>query len=237
MIRNKVRQVVETRDSKLGLFFDYFVIAAISFVAVLIVVESIPAVSRVLAAEINFALAALSFLFLLEYLLRLWIAEQRMRFIFSFWGIVDLIAIAPIFLSIFDVTLNLLMVRMLRLLRLFTLLKIARYNGSLRTFAVAFSLAREQLVLTLCAAFLVILVASAGIYQFEHEAQPEVFVTFFDALWWSVATLTTVGYGDIFPITAGGKAFTTLVLFVGLGVVALPAGIIAAALTEAKAGD
>ena len=178
MIRNKVRQVVETRDSKLGLFFDYFVIAAISFVAVLIVVESIPAVSRVLAAEINFALAALSFLFLLEYLLRLWIAEQRMRFIFSFWGIVDLIAIAPIFLSIFDVTLNLLMVRMLRLLRLFTLLKIASGNGSLRTFAVAFSLAREQLVLTLCAAFLVILVASAGIYQFEHEAQPEVFVTF-----------------------------------------------------------
>ena len=121
------------------------------------------------------------------------------------------------------------MVRMLRLLRLFTLLKIARYNGSLRTFAVAFSLAREQLVLTLCAAFLVILVASAGIYQFEHEAQPEVFVTFFDALWWSVATLTTVGYGDIFPITAGGKAFTTLVLFVGLGVVALPAGIISCA--------
>lgn len=214
--------------------FDFVVVGAIALSAVLFVAETVPQISDPFGAELAGLLTALSCLFLLEYIARLWVAHRKIAFVFSFWGLVDLVAIAPLFFSLFDISLNLIVVRMLRLLRLFSLFKAGRYSRSLRTFAIAFGLAKEQLLVTLCAAFLVIFVASAGIYQFEHSAQPQVFTTFFDALWWSVATLTTVGYGDIYPITAGGKIFTTLVLFAGLGVVALPAGIIASALSQAK---
>ena len=80
-------------------------------------------------------------------------------------------------------------------------------------------------------------IAAVGIYQFEHEVQPEAFGSIFDSMWWAVATLTTVGYGDVYPITIGGKIFTTLILIIGLGVVGVPAGIIAAAFTELGMDD
>ena len=234
MNKDKIRTIVETRETTAGRIFDFVVVGAIALSAALFVAETVPQVSDPLGAELAGLLMALSCLFLLEYIARLWVAHRKIAFVFSFWGLVDLVAIAPLFFSLFDISLNLIVVRMLRLLRLFSLFKAGRYSRSLKTFAIAFGLAKEQLLVTLCAAFLVIFVASAGIYQFEHSAQPQVFTTFFDALWWSVATLTTVGYGDIYPITAGGKIFTSLVLFAGLGVVALPAGIVAAALSRAR---
>jgi len=205
---------------------------AIGLAAIVFILETIPSIATHASHWLTLALNILYCFFLLEYLARIWVARQRLSFIFSFWGLVDLIAILPLILSIFGLSLDLVMVRILRLLRLFSMLKIGRYSKTIESFVLAFGLAKEQLALTLCAAMLVIFVASAGIYQFEHEAQPSVFTTFFDALWWSIATLTTVGYGDIYPITNGGKAFTTIVLFAGLGVVALPAGIIAAALAN-----
>jgi voltage-gated potassium channel len=98
----------------------------------------------------------------------------------------------------------------------------------------ALKIAKEDLVLSLMAALIMLLVASFGIYQFENTAQPDKFSSVFDSLWWALATLTTVGYGDVYPITAGGKIFTGFILVIGLGVVAVPAGIIASALTEAR---
>jgi voltage-gated potassium channel len=80
---------------------------------------------------------------------------------------------------------------------------------------------------------LLIYFSSVGIYFFENEAQPEAFSSIFAAMWWSVATLTTVGYGDIYPITAGGKIFSTFIVFIGLGLVAIPTGIVASSLTKA----
>ena len=95
----------------------------------------------------------------------------------------------------------------------------------------ALALIREDLVLFFAATAFVLFVAAAGIYSFEHEAQPKVFASVFHSLWWAVTTLTTVGYGDAAPITAGGKVFTFFVLMVGLGIVAVPTGLLASALT------
>ena len=93
-------------------------------------------------------------------------------------------------------------------------------------------LSKEELIVCLSSMLILLYLAAVGIYYFENEAQPQNFSSIFDSLWWAVATLTTVGYGDVYPITVGGKIFTFLILMIGLGIVALPAGIFAAALTK-----
>lgn len=110
------------------------------------------------------------------------------------------------------------------------------------TFVAALSQARGEAIVFLCATATVLYVASYGIWYFEHEAQPEAFATIFHSLWWAVATLTTVGYGDVYPITVGGKIFTSVIAFLSLGVVASLAGLVASALTkvavsEPRSGD
>ncbi|NAX22288.1 potassium channel family protein, partial [Vibrio sp. V39_P1S14PM300] len=101
----------------------------------------------------------------------------------------------------------------------------------------AFKIAKEELALFLAVSLIVLYLASVGIYYFENPVQPEVFSSIFHSLWWAVATLTTVGYGDIYPITPGGKVFTFFVLIVGLGIVSIPAGLVASALSKAREMD
>ena len=95
-------------------------------------------------------------------------------------------------------------------------------------------MAKEELVIFTLASFVLLYLSAVGIYHFEHAAQPDVFRSIFDSLWWSVATLTTVGYGDIYPITLGGKMFTFCVLMIGLGLIAVPTGIVASALSAVR---
>ncbi|WP_269747397.1 potassium channel family protein [Imhoffiella purpurea] len=114
------------------------------------------------------------------------------------------------------------------------ILKLARYSAAMRRFHKAFLLAREELVLFVIVASIMLYLSAVGIYYFEHEAQPEAFPSVFHSLWWAMSTLTTVGYGDVYPIAAGGRVFTAFVLFVGLGIVAIPAGMVATALSRAR---
>ncbi|MEC5125316.1 ion transporter [Verrucomicrobiales bacterium BCK34] len=173
-------------------------------------------------------------LFTIEYLLRLLLSRPRFSYARSFFGVIDLLAILPFYLS---TRIDLRAVRSFRLLRLFQLFKLARYNSAMQRFYRAFLIAREELILFGAAALIVLYLASVGIYHFEHEAQPEVFQSVFHSMWWAVTTLTTVGYGDSFPITLGGKFFTFVVLVVGLGIVAVPTGLFASALSQARATE
>ena len=172
--------------------------------------------------------------FTIEYLLRLFLSRPKFTYIRSFFGMIDLIAILPFYLAS---GIDLRSIRAFRMLRLFRLLKLARYTAAIQRFRRAFLLVKEELILFGTAAFIILYLASVGIYYFEHEAQPETFRSFFDALWWAVATLTTVGYGDVYPITTGGRIFTFLVLIVGLGVVAVPTGLLASALSRSRESD
>ena len=132
--------------------------------------------------------------------LRLIVADHKLSFVGSFFGLIDLAAILPFFLSL---GVDLRSVRAFRLLRLFRILKLARYNRAVRRFHRALLIAREELVLFGAVSFIVFYLASVGIYYFEHEAQPEAFASVFHSMWWATTTLTTVGYGDIYPVTAG----------------------------------
>jgi voltage-gated potassium channel len=102
----------------------------------------------------------------------------------------------------------------------------------MRHFTKAMLMAKEQIILFMAITLVLIYFAAVGIYYFENEAQPEYFSSIFDSLWWSIITLTTVGYGDVYPITMGGRIFTFFILLIGLGIVAIPTGIISSSLTK-----
>ncbi|MDX2425037.1 MAG: ion transporter [Cycloclasticus sp.] len=170
-------------------------------------------------------------LFTAEYLYRIYSAKNKLRYIFSFYGLVDLIAILPFYLAL---VLDLRALRLLRLLRILRLLKLTRYNRALNRFAKAMVKAKEELVIILSAILVLLYFAAFGIYYFEHEVQPEVYTSIFDALWWAVVSLTTVGYGDMYPITLAGRLFTFIILILGLVFVAVPTGIVASALSAVR---
>ncbi|MDA1094571.1 MAG: ion transporter, partial [Acidobacteria bacterium] len=170
-------------------------------------------------------------LFTIEYGLRIAVADDRWRFVRSFSGLIDLVAVLPFYVSL---GIDLRSVRAVRLLRLLRILKLARYNSAIVRFQRAVVVAREELLVFLGIAVGLIYLSAVGIYYFENAAQPDVFASVFHSLWWAVVTLTTVGYGDVFPVTLGGRIFTFFVLMAGLGVVAVPTGLLASALVQVR---
>ncbi len=122
-------------------------------------------------------------------------------------------------------------------MRLLRAVKLARYSDAMNRFRRAAVIAREELIVFLGVAGMLMYLSAVGIYYFENEAQPEVFASVFHSLWWAVVTLTTVGYGDTFPITLGGRLFTAAVLMAGLGSVAVPTGLIASAMAKVREED
>ncbi|MGF1528609.1 MAG: ion transporter [Candidatus Competibacterales bacterium] len=212
-------------------WFHGGVLVIIVYSIVTLSVETLPDLppeTRAFLAVSNGVVAAL---FVAEYALRLYCAPVRWRYVVSFYGLVDLLVIVSLCLAaIVDVR----GLRALRLLVLVRLLKLVRYIRAIDRFKRALLDIKEELVLFYSVMLLVLYLSASGIYFFEHHAQPEVFASIFHSLWWAVITLTTVGYGDVHPITPGGQAFTCLVLLLGLAIVAVPAGLLAAALANTR---
>lgn len=173
-------------------------------------------------------------IFTAEYLLRLIASKSRLRYIFSFYGLIDLAAIAPFYLA---TGLDLRSLRVLRIFRLLRIAKLFRYSRAAQRLATAFFDVRHELILFGFMIVVLLYLASVGIYYFENAAQPDQFKSILHSMWWAVTTLTTVGYGDIYPVTLGGRIFTFVILVLGLGVVAVPTGLVASALTEKRDDD
>ena len=227
----RLRRVVERRDTRSGRSFQLIIQALIVLSLVTFSIETLPNLSentrRLLQAFEVFTVAV----FTIEYFLRIIVARRKLGFIFSFYGLIDLMAILPFYIS---QGIDLRSLRAFRLLRLFRAFKLLRYSQAMRRLRTALALVREEIVLFFFITVLLLFFSAVGIYYFEHEAQPEAFASVFHSLWWALATLTTVGYGDIYPVTLGGRVFTFFVLMVGLGIVAVPCGMLASALSEAR---
>lgn len=226
-----IRQIVEETDTAAGRVFDVSVQVVILASLVAFSLETLPDLTPATQAALHWIDRVTMLIFVVEYVLRVSVAESKRRYIFSFFGLVDLAAILPFLLA---TRLDLRSLRALRFLRMFRVLKIARFSQAVRRFEVAFRRVREELVLFFFATCLLLYISAVGIHYFEHDAQPEVFQSVPHSLWWAVTTLTTVGYGDAYPITLGGRFFTFVVLMLGLGIVAVPSGLLATALTEAR---
>jgi voltage-gated potassium channel len=229
-MKEVVKNIVEYNDNKLSRRFAILIQFLIVLSVITFSIETLPDLKPQTQVILNSIELICVLVFTIEYLARIYVADKKIKFIFSFFGFIDFFAILPFYLS-FGVDLRSL--RVLRLFRIFRLLKLVRYNKAMRHFTQAMLMAREQIVLFMAMTLVLIYFAAVGIYYFENEAQPEHFSSIFESLWWSIVTLTTVGYGDVYPITVGGRMFTFFILLIGLAIVAIPTGIISSSLTKA----
>ncbi|MBP2833030.1 ion transporter [Aquimarina sp. U1-2] len=181
-------------------------------------------------------------IFTIEYLLRLWTSDlnvtyrgnslkKRLQFGYSTFGLIDLIAIVPFYLP-FLFPFDLRIVRILRLFRLLRIFKLGRYSKSLKTINSVLKETKSELAITVFVAFILLVLSSTLMYYIESDVQPENFASIGHSFWWAVATLTTVGYGDVYPITAIGKVLSAIIALIGIGFIALPTGIISSAFIE-----
>jgi voltage-gated potassium channel len=230
-LNSKLRDLLTGSESRASRTFALFIQILIVLSMITFAIETLPGLSQ---ASRNWLFRFETFtvlVFSVEYLGRLLYADNRLQFVFSFFGIIDLLAILPFYLAL---GIDLRAIRAFRLLRLFRILKLGRYSAAARRFHTTLLLAREELILYLAATSVIMFLAATGIYYFERDTQPQAFASVFHSLWWAVVTLTTVGYGDTYPVTVGGRAFTLLVLLAGLGVVSVPAGLMSSALSRAR---
>jgi len=195
--------------------------------AIVIAIETMPSLPEWARSALLFVEVFLVIVFSLEYAIRLYVARPWWRYAFSFWGLVDLVAILP---AIILLAPDFASIRSLRLVRLLRLVKLFRADRALDRLWRAMMNIRAELSVFGFVALVVLYLSAVGIYHFERNAQPEIFSSIPASLWWSIATLSTVGYGDIYPVTTGGRVFTGFVLLVGIGLVAVPASLITTSL-------
>ena len=179
--------------------------------------------------------------FTLEYILRIWTADllypdakhPRLKYCFSFMAIIDLLAILPFYLPFFSADLRFLrMMRLFRLFRLLRVFKLGRYFEALHVIVKVIRSSGPQLIMSVVICFFVMLFSAIIMYEVENPVQPEQFPNVISSLWWAICTLTTVGYGDVYPITVVGRFFASVISLVGIGIIAIPTGIIAAGFNQ-----
>ena len=226
-----IKSIIERNDTREGRIFDIFIQLLIVSSLIFFSIETIPGLSERTLGILRVIEWVTVGIFTVEYLVRIGVADRKLKFVFSFYGVIDLLSILPFYLAL---GIDLRSIRILRLFRLFRAFKLFRYSMAIRRFHRALLLVKEEMILFTILAVMLLYFSAVGIYHFEHRAQPEAFSSIFQSMWWAVATLTTVGYGDIYPVTTGGKLFTFFVLMIGLGVVAVPTGLVASALSNAR---
>ncbi len=218
---------------------NQIVVAAIILATLIAIIETEPGVREISPKSFVLIEVVLVVVFLLEYFARVYAAGEnpeyrgfkgRIRYILTPWAIVDLMAILPFILTLGGF--NSFFLRVFRLLRLLRLAKLGRFSNAMNDLQHAISMRRHELMVSIMVAVFLLIITSSIIYVIEASHQPEAFGSIPRALWWSIATLTTVGYGDVTPVTALGQVFAGLTALIGIGMIAMPTGILAAAFSD-----
>ena len=239
-LRRRIWEVLErgNPNDKISFYTDIFLITLIIFNIIAVLLETVDSIYSVYSLEFLIFERFSTFIFLIEYILRVWVCIEekikenrlitRLKYASTWPAIIDLLAVLSGLLPmIFEVDL-----RILRALRMLRLLKFSRY---FKVMNLLLGVLKEEKQSFLAAMFLLtiaMLIASTGIYMFEKDAQPDKFGSIPEAMWWAIATLTTIGYGDVTPVTGMGKFFGAIIAIIGIGVVALPSGILASGFTD-----
>lgn len=241
-LRRRTWELVEVArpGDRASRLFDIAIRILIALNVLALIVETVPEVEAAAGTWLGAFDVASVAVFTVEYLLRVWSCVEdgrfaapirgRLRFARTPLALVDLLAILPFWIPFLGVDLRAL--RAVRLFRLFRILKIARYSRSLRTFGRVFRSKAEDLVLTLGLVGFLLVMAASLLYFVENAAQPEVFSSIPASMWWGIVTLTTVGYGDVYPVTVAGKVVGGLFALSALLLVALPTAILGAAFVD-----
>ena len=220
--------------------FDLFILSLISLNVFMLVFETVQSVYDLCPLCFNYFEIFSIIVFSVEYLLRIWCCVEnpkfsgplkgRIKYAFSFMGLVDLLAILPFYLPFTGADYRIL--RAVRLFRIIRIFKLARYSIALGSLQHVLVKRKEELISVLLVLFLLLLVASSMMYFAEKDVQPEAFSSIPGTMWWGIVTLTTVGYGDVYPVTVFGKMLSAVIAILGIGMFALPAGIIGASFLE-----
>jgi voltage-gated potassium channel len=217
------------------------VIALISLASVIAIIETEPVIRDHVDLAKIFRTADFAFavIFTIEYLLRVWVAGEderyrgwtgRLRYVITPAALLDLVAVLP-FLLTFAIS-DMFLLRLFRLLRILTLARLGRFSDGARLLMKGLQIRKYEIGLCVCFSAVALIISASLLHLAEGSSQPEAFGSIPRALWWSVATLTTVGYGDVYPITALGRVFGGVTAIAGIAFIALPAGILAAAFSE-----
>lgn len=231
---------VSREKGDLSWWVDLFLITLISLNALALILETVESLSQQYSAFFYYFELVSVVVFSIEYVLRVWSANENpkyrkpvagnFRYALTPLAVIDLLAVLPFYLPLLGFDLRI--ARTLRLFRLLRLFKISRYTKALRHINTVFQDKREELTISLTFTTLLLLLASTLMYYAEHDAQPEAFSSIPETMWWGIATLTTVGYGDVYPVTAIGKLLGGVIAVIGIGLFALPTGILASGFSE-----
>jgi voltage-gated potassium channel len=225
-LKRRIYEIVFEAETREGRIFDLVLLAAIILSVFLVIIETIPEVRELYHDQIVIIEWIFSVLFMIEYLLRIYSVNNRKKYIFSFFGIIDFLAILPAIILLFNVGAHsLLLLRALRLMRIFRILKLTRYMSQGKIIVRALKASKEKILVFVFFIFLSVIMFGSLIYLIEGGINPE-FDSIPRSIYWSVVTITTVGYGDISPITPAGQFLASLIMISGYAVLAVPTGII-----------
>ncbi len=247
-LRKQTNALFSPQDGgAVGHYLDLFIMALIATNVAAVIIETVDSIGTAYAGFFYWFEVFSVAVFTFEYVARVWSAVDnpeyqgpvtgRLTFASRPLLIVDLLAILPFYLAFIGFQGDLRFLRALRLIRLFRLFKLARYSTAMQAFGAVLRLKKEKLIVAVFANGILLVIASSAMYYIEHPHQPEAFSSIPTAFWWGVATLTTVGYGDVHPITPLGQFVGAIVAVLGIGLFALPASILASGFIEQAANE
>lgn len=233
IFRQKVNIIVHGVNTPAGRLFDIILLGVILLSVFLVMLESVKSLDIIYHRFFIISEWIITVFFTIEYILRIISSRKPFRYIFSFYGIIDLISILPMYLSFFaPSTKTLSIIRALRLLRLFRILNLVQFSGSASQLRLAINASRTKIIVFVY--FVFILSILLGTVMYVVESDKSGFTSIPTSIYWCIVTLTTVGYGDIAPITPLGKAIASFIMILGYGIIAVPTGIVTAELANGK---
>lgn len=224
-IRGKIHDIIFEADTPEGKWFDVLLLIAIALSVLIVMLDSVESLN-LKYAKVFYAIEwALTILFTIEYMLRILAVKRPSTYIFSFYGIIDLLAILPTYVSLLLVGSHyLIVIRILRLLRVFRVLKLVRYVGAADTLKVAIQNSRGKIIVFLEVVLVMVVIVGSLMYLIEGPENG--FTSIPKGIYWAIVTITTVGYGDVAPNTVLGQTLASILMITGYAIIAVPTGII-----------
>lgn len=234
-LRTKLHTVIFESDTRAGRAFDAVLLLAILLSVLTVILESVESIRHGHEWSLRAAEWAFTILFTIEYVARLAAVKKPLRYMTSFYGVIDLLAILPTYIAVLvPGAQSLMVIRLLRLVRVFRIFKLATYVGESNVLLAALAASRPKIVVFLV--FIVTVVCTVGALMYVVEGPSSGYTSIPESMYWAVVTLTTVGYGDITPQTPMGKLLASLIMVLGYAVLAVPTGIVTTELAFASRG-
>ncbi len=232
-VKTKLYDIIFEADTPTGKFFDVSLMIVILLSILFVMLENVSSFNKNYGTFLKIAEWIITIIFTIEYLLRIWVVKKPLSYIFSFYGVIDLLSIVPTYLSLFlPGGQSLLVIRALRLLRVFRILKISRYTSESLSISRALRASRAKISVFLFAVLMIVIIIGTIMYLVEGEDNG--FSSIPQSVYWAIVTITTVGYGDIAPHTALGQLIASFAMILGYAIIAVPTGIVTAEFNKAK---